>query len=199
MLPNSPVSIVQALKDKLWSTEGFTAISCQPHLMLGSVEREIHLPFPTYFTLQSLSATPTFSGVKPWSMSWTTGSSTVLPPQGRPSKLVSHTPNTRAPQSCLLQVLQGQEYQSGLRVKKKIEMVSQRKINTFMWLYPWWHPLGSPSCNSKPARWSWAQHVPVANLLNEKQHALKLCPTKILSGCFHTRTGMSSDRDSKPH
>lgn len=58
MLPNSPVSIVQALKDKLWSTEGFTAISCQPHLMLGSVEREIHLPFPTYFTLQSLSATP---------------------------------------------------------------------------------------------------------------------------------------------
>lgn len=58
MLPNSPVSVVGVLKDKLQSTEGFIAISCRPHLMLGTVERDIHVPFPTYFTLHSLSVTP---------------------------------------------------------------------------------------------------------------------------------------------
>lgn len=66
--------------------------------------------------------------VKLRSVSWATGISTVWPPKGRPSKLISHIPSARAPQTCLLQVLQGQGYQSGLQIKKKIEIISQRKL-----------------------------------------------------------------------
>lgn len=117
------MSVAGAWKGELQSREGFTAISCQPHLML-----DIHLLFTTYFTLQCLSVTPPsliFAETLVYELdNW---KQCIL----ATSKLISHIFNARAPQPCLLQVLHSLECQHGLQVKKKIKMLSQRKISIF--------------------------------------------------------------------
>lgn len=120
--------VVRAWKGELQSTEGFTATSCQPHLVLDTVEREIHLLFTTYFTLQCLSVTPPsliFAETLIYELDNWKQCILATP------KLISHIPSARAPQPCLLQVLHSLECQHGSQVKKKIKMISQRKISIF--------------------------------------------------------------------